>query len=160
LNKEIVIRAKLTNLLEEINSGEKDKYDLQQIINDLEKIEDLDYVLSFCIDLKLPTYEDTLTILNFSNQIIKNSNKVSKDNNLVLKIQQYIKRLGTYIIIKKGSRIHKGIPFDPEQWQQFKDSDIIEDIKSCFYYGNILLGIVIWRRHLMGKYHGRSIVLE
>ena len=151
LSKQVVLKAKLSNLLEDINSSTIN-YNVQEIIEDLNQMMDIDYVLSFCIDLKLTNYEDTLAILTYADQRIKNSNQQQKDNNLVLKIQQYIKRLGTYVIMKKEGSINSGIPFNSKEWQLFKDSDIIEDIKKCFYYGKILLGIVIWRRHLMGMY--------
>eukprot|EP00833_Pecoramyces_ruminatium_P011827 jgi/Orpsp1_1/1185859/evm.model.c7180000095663.1 len=204
LNKQDVLKPKLTDLLEKINSSSKEKYDIQQIINDLSQMNDFNFILHFCLDLKLSTYDDTLAILNFANQLIQNSNINQRDNNfnyydndnnnnnnntnnnnnnnnnnidnnndnrndniknddqdmddsnskpknndLIIKVQQYIKRLGTYILVKKGSNLTKDILFDSDEWQSFKNSDIIEDIKKLFYYGKISLGIVIWRRHLI-----------
>ena len=74
-----------------------------------------------------------------------------KDKDLIQKVQQAIKRLGTYILIKKGNNLTKGTLFNSKEWQTFKNSNIIEDIKQLFYHGKISLGIIIWRRHLIGK---------
>jgi len=214
LNKQLVLKPKLTDQLERINSSPDESYDIQQIIEDLSRMDDFNFVLRYCLDLKLSTYDDTLAILNFANQLIQNSNadptddnndeiykeKQTEDNNdtktednnqndittstttinttttatttttttnnnnnndknskfrdkeLILKVQQAIKRLGTYVLVKKESNLTKGILFNSKEWQTFKDSDIIDDIKQIFYYGKISLGIIIWRRHLIGEF--------
>ncbi|KAL6608399.1 hypothetical protein LY90DRAFT_500679 [Neocallimastix californiae] len=96
LDRQIVLKPKLKDQLERINSNlssSEDSYNLQQILEDLSQIGDFNF----------------------------------------------------------GNNLTKGTLFNSKEWQTFKNSNIIEDIKQLFYHGKISLGIIIWRRHLIGK---------
>ncbi|KAJ3048663.1 hypothetical protein HK097_010321 [Rhizophlyctis rosea] len=160
LDEQIVARAKLNHTLNELGieatwNGDELTAVLQGVWQDLDKVNDLSICIDFCLRVVMPTARFALQMLTYARDLIsrqEGSYNQSTKEDAVQKVYGGIRRLGTYQLIHANPASEDEVDdeageFDGKEWQRFRTSDMVAEMRDYVRVGNLRAVIVIWRRH-------------
>eukprot|EP01135_Chromosphaera_perkinsii_P000366 Nk52_evm13s78 gene=Nk52_evmTU13s78 len=142
LDSEFVYVIKVGYLLEAYLSSASAS--IEPIVECLDCIRDCDWVVNFCLEAKLKTYDDTLRLLLVAKRVVAvEETEFAEDGakiDQLCDVARAINRLGTFKMAFPGD-------FDGESWQLFRGGEISRSMCVCLSEGNIRSALILWKRH-------------
>lgn len=110
------------------------------------------------MEATLPTQTATWSLLSLAYRracsVIRSSSQATTAApQLITKAHQAVKRFGTFQLLTHGSEQGEMVAssFSAGEWHRFRVGALLDEVKSAFARGRIKDGIVLWRRHYMGR---------
>ncbi|XP_066599357.1 kinetochore-associated protein 1 isoform X2 [Prorops nasuta] len=127
---------------------------LDLLINDLDKINDIEYVANCCTKVLLSDYTQMKKIFLYAqHRIVQSSKEITdkKRNKLLSLINNTIHKFETFDLIKKCQLVCSSSSGNDQKadndWATFARADLLEECKKNLCIGNLETAALIWTRH-------------
>ena len=114
--------------------------------------------VDFCLRAVMPTDRTVLQMLTYARDSVsrQEGSDLNTKGDLVRKVHGAIRRLGTYQLINANPFLDEEVDsevggFDGKEWQRFRTSDMVGEMRDYARVGNLRAIVLIWRRHHLGE---------
>ncbi|KAI8821507.1 rough deal protein C-terminal region-domain-containing protein [Fimicolochytrium jonesii] len=176
LDVQYVLKAKLDQMARNVDlhalleSKGADHF-AQTLMDELRSVEDEEFAIDYCLQITLPTFRSTYSILTFARVLINETTKGSDiSTDKVLALHRAIRRIGTYQLISfermnryGGAFGHgAGAGWDPrllrdadgfnaQEWQAMRTVDFVMEMREMLRSGDLRLAVAVWKRHYLDE---------
>lgn len=153
LDSQLVYHVKSNHILDQLApwgsnssnlSNEKFSELMTQLKACMDKINDMERVVKYCLCAQLPSLDATYDLLNYAREKVRvylETRKFTKSSDLFQELLCGINRLVTFETAFGSTH------FNGTTWSNFLSSSLLDEVIKCFISRNINSAFVVWRRH-------------